>query len=147
TSLAGPALRDRLGTAGVLLLALTLQITLIATVSVATAWPLIAILMLRMVPNSISQAYLRAASHPFLEDATRATYLSLQSLGSKLALSVSLWLAAFGVSDQSAMSATDLNAVFATYALSGAICVLGLMITARIWRIPHLLSTAFERKN
>ena len=130
-SLAAPALRARIGLAAILLLAFAIQIGLAALLALSDSLIVIGFLVLRMVPDAISQPFLIARIQPLLQRESRATYLSLQSLVGRIAFATSLWLASFGAADTGAMAHAEIRAILGVYALAGIAALTGLAITRR----------------
>ena len=118
-SFAAPWLRNRFGLAATLLFAFGIQIGLCAVLSLSDSLFAIAILFLRMVPDSLSRPFILARSQPLLTDGMRATYLSLQSFCGRVLFASSLWLASRNVADVGDMSYDDLAKVLASYAAIG----------------------------
>ncbi len=130
-SLVAVGLRRRLGLPLLLLLAFGLQIALVGALAASTSVLVIAVLLLRIVPDSLAYPFILARIQPLLEDETRATYLSLQSLGGKIFFAATLMLAATTAQQAGALPAEDLSSILAWYAAGGVICLLGLALTAR----------------
>ncbi|WP_072779796.1 MFS transporter [Marivita hallyeonensis] len=130
-SFAAPQIRERIGLAAILLLAFALQITLCVVLAFNQSLLAIAILFLRMVPDSLSRPFILATTQPLLSDGVRATYLSIQSFVGRIAFAGSLWLASRNVSDVGEMPVADLGRVLAAYAVVGAAIWAVLWITAR----------------
>lgn len=130
TSLAAPGLRARLGLAGILLLAFAMQIALIGALALTDAALVILLLVVRMVPDSLSKPFILARVQPDLADHARATYLSLQSLVGRLAFAASLGLAALVASDRTRMSFDEISRVLTWYAGAGLILWLILALIA-----------------
>ncbi|MFK7754374.1 MAG: MFS transporter [Sedimentitalea sp.] len=131
TSLIAPALRRRLGLPGILFLAFGLQIALCAVLALIHHPLAIAVLFLRMVPNSLSKPFLTARIQPLLSDDSRATYMSLQSLCGRLVLAASLFVTSLFSSDQGNMAFDELRLILAAYAAIGVACVIALAATLR----------------
>ncbi|MEM8760767.1 MAG: hypothetical protein AAGE83_10690, partial [Pseudomonadota bacterium] len=89
------------------------------------------LLFLRKVPDALSRPFILARIQPILSSDSRATYLSLQSLTSKLVFSGSLILASTTSSDVGAMPFDELQAVLGAYALTGLVAFCALIVTAR----------------
>ena len=134
-SLVAPGLRARLGLTGVLLLAFGMQIALIGVLAISDAVLVIAILFLRMVPDSLSRPFIVARIQPFLADSVRATYLSLQSLVGRLLFSGSLIFASLSASDREKMSFDEISLVLGWYALTGLAIWVALGALARRVRV------------
>lgn len=129
-SMVAPVLRRRLGLPLILLVAFGVQITLSGTLAVTDAAPAIAVLFLRMVPNSLARPFILARVQPMLKNDSRATYLSLQSLAGRLILAASLFLASFAIGDQAAMSHADIRLILGWYAGAGIVCLCLLAVLA-----------------
>ncbi|MCR9108214.1 MFS transporter [Marivita sp. XM-24bin2] len=130
-SFAAPQIRQRFGLAPTLLLAFGLQIGLCAVLALNQSLLAIAILFLRMVPDSLSRPFILATTQPLLTDGMRATYLSIQSFVGRIAFATSLWLASRNVSDVGEMPVADLSRVLTAYAGFGAVILSVLWLAAR----------------
>ncbi|MCR9125675.1 MAG: MFS transporter [Rhodobacteraceae bacterium] len=130
TSLAAPALRHRMGLAGILLAAFGLQILLAACLALSNAPVVIAMLFLRMVPDSLSRPFILARIQPLVHAATRATYLSLQSLCARLAFAASLLAVAGSLPGASALAHADIARILGIYSAVGVLCLAGLALWA-----------------
>jgi hypothetical protein len=86
---------------------------------------------LRIVPDSLSGPFITARIQPLLEDSTRATYLSLKSLGGKIFFAATLLLAATSATDAGLLPADDLQRILGWYTLGGLACIAVLTLTAR----------------
>ncbi len=106
TSLFALRFRQAMGLGAILLLAFAMQIALVAVLAVTNSFIAIALLVFRMVPNSLSQPFISARTQPLLGDETRATYISLRSFCGRLAFAGSLYIASqfTTTSDQMAYS-------------------------------------------
>ena len=127
TSWAAPPIRARLGLKGILLLAFAIQIALVAGLAVTGSVFAIALLLIRMVPNSLSRPFILARIQPELTDEVRATYLSLQSLVGRLLFAGSLALASVNASAVGEMAYGEIRLILMGYALAGAIAF-GLLV-------------------
>ena len=134
-SLVAKALRDRIGLAAILLLAFGMQIGLIAALSWSNNVFVIALLFLRMVPDSLSRPFIQARIQPLLKDGTRATYLSVQSLAGRLLFAGTLALAAGQSSDVGAMPYAQMQGILAAYVVVGLVMFTALMATAKRARV------------
>lgn len=131
TSWLAPTLRARIGLAGILLLAFAMQIGLVAGLAITGSALAIALLLLRMVPDSFSRPFIIARIQRELPDEVRATYLSIQSLVARLLFAGSLFLAAGAASDVGEMSHDQISTVLSGYALAGLVAFATLAIAAR----------------
>jgi MFS family permease len=131
TSLAAPRLRRRLGLVGILLVAFAIQIGLIAVLALTSSAAAIAILFLRMVPDSLSRPFVLARIQPELSRESRATYLSLRSLAARLTFAASLALAAGTTSATGTLIHDDIRAILGVYAVVGVVALIALAVTAR----------------
>ena len=129
TSWLAPGLRERIGLSGILLLAFAIQVFLIGGLALNGSVLAIALLLLRMVPDSFSRPFILARVQTELSDSVRATYLSLQSLVGRLLFAGSLYLASGSASDVGAMPRAEVQAILGVYALIG--CVFFLILFAR----------------
>ena len=125
-------LRKRFGLAPLLILAFGIQVGLIVTLAVTNSIFAIAVLFLRMVPNSLSRPFIIARMQPLLSDAGRATFLSVQSFAGRLLFAGSLLLASAQVSDRAGMAYGDIRMTLGWYAGVGIVCLLVLLLTVRI---------------
>lgn len=119
-------LRQRIGLAAILLLAFTIQIGLIGVLALTSSALAIAVLFLRMVPNSFARPFIVARMQPLLDDAGRATYLSLQSFVGRLLFAGSLLLASAQVQQGTVMASADIQATLGIYAIGGIFFLLAL---------------------
>lgn len=131
TSLVAPALRRRIGLAAILLLAFGMQIALIGTLTLTDSAIAIALLFLRMVPNSLSRPFIIARIQPVLSRDSRATYLSLQSFAARVLFAATLFLASLSASSAGAMPYLEIQQVLGWYTLGGLACFAALALAAR----------------
>ncbi|WP_424983465.1 MFS transporter [Maritalea sp. S77] len=124
-------LRNRFGLGGILLLAFGLQIGLTVALATSNNWFVIALLFFRMVPDSLSRPFIQARIQPLLQDGTRATYLSVQSLAGRLLFAITLSIAAGQTSGDAAMPYSDMQLILAVYAGIGLLFWLVLVRTAK----------------
>ncbi len=115
-SLVALRLRRRIGLKAILLLAFAIQIGIIATLAMTNSALAIAVLFLRMVPNSFARPFIVARIQPLLGDAGRATYLSLQSFAGRLLFAGSLLIASVQVTQGSILAYADIRLTLAAYA-------------------------------
>lgn len=120
TSWIAPGVRERLGLAGILLLAFGLQVALVAGLAVTGSAFAIALLLMRMVPDSFSRPFILARIQPLLADEVRATFLSLRSLAGRLLFALSLYLASVNASEIGEMASSEIQSILSIYALVGA---------------------------
>lgn len=130
-SLIAPALRRALGLAAILLLALGIQVGLTAALALSNNLFVIALLLLRMVPDSLSTAFMLARIQPLLPDTVRATYLSLQSLAGRMAFSAALTLAALYAPADAAIAYADMQVILTAFTALGVVLLIGLAATVR----------------
>jgi MFS family permease len=109
-------LRKRIGLTAILLLAFAIQIGIIATLAATNSALAIAVLFLRMVPNSFARPFIVARIQPLLGDAGRATYLSLQSFAGRLLFAGSLLIVSARVTQGSVLAYADIRLTLAAYA-------------------------------
>jgi hypothetical protein len=108
-----------------------MQIILVGGLAASGSVLAIALLLLRMVPDSFSQPFIRARIQPELGDEVRATFLSLKSLAGRILFAASLFLASAGASSVGEMSHEEIRAILAVYAGVGVLAFVALLITAR----------------
>lgn len=130
-SLVAVRLRRLLGLPLLLLCAFALQITLAGALAASTSVLVIGVLMIRIVPDSLARPFILARIQPLLEDGTRATYLSLKSLGGKVFFAATLLFAATTAKDAGLLPAADLQRILGWYTIGGLLCLAGLAIWAR----------------
>lgn len=140
-SLVALRLRHLLGLPALLLFAFGMQIFLVGALAMSMSALVIAVLLLRIVPDSLSSPFITARIQPLLEDGTRATYLSLQSLGGKVVFATTLVFAATTASDAGLLPADDLQRILSWYTIGGMVCITALAITARWVQINPLQKT------
>ena len=143
-SLLAERLRRALGLAGILLLAFAMQIGLVAVLAATKSILAIAILFLRMVPDSLSTAFIIARTQPELSDDSRATYLSFKSLVARILFAGSLWLAAGAASEVGLMSHAQMQPILAAYAGVGLAALILLAIASRFVAIERRSSLGPE---
>lgn len=130
-SLVALRLRKRIGLTAILLLAFAMQIGLIATLTLTDNALAIAVLLLRMVPDSWSHPFIVARIQPMLADAGRATFLSLQSFTGRLMFAGSLFIASRNAPATGEMAYSDIQVTLGWYAGVGAVMFIILIIAAR----------------
>ncbi len=118
---AAPTVNRIIGNAGSFLLSKAIQIGLIMAMAAVLHPGVIPLLLIRMVPDALSTPYVLALMQPRLESAYRASYLSVQSLLSRLGFSVALFAAAFGASGTSTLTASDLSIILPWFAGAGIV--------------------------
>ncbi len=131
TSLIAPALRKRLGLGGIVCLAFGIQIALTGILGLTNAPWAIALLFLRMVPDSLSRPFVVARIQPLLADNMRATFLSLKSFFGRLLFALSLMIAAGSTAAVGEMSFAQMQPILLTYAALGLICLAILALCAK----------------
>ena len=124
-------LSKRLGQSGLFLLAIAMQVALVAVLAFAVHPSALALLLLRMVPDAFARPIILAYVQPRLESSYRATYLSLQSLIGRLILAASLFAASFVVANEDILSRSDMMLVLPWYVAAGAILIAILALTAK----------------
>jgi len=124
-------LRKKLGLPGILLFAFGMQVALTAALATSNSLFVIALLFFRMVPNSLSQPFIQARIQPLLQDGTRATYLSVQSLAGRLLFAATLSIAALRTTAEATMPYSDMQVILAIYAELGLVLLVALARTAR----------------
>ena len=122
-------LRDRLGTSSVLIASIFIQAAVVASLTVPPHGAVVAVLALRSVPQGLSGPVATSAIHPHLPSSVRATWLSIQSLGGRLAFALTLTTASYW-SANTPMSAA-LIASLASAATLGALLLAGVLIALR----------------
>jgi MFS family permease len=130
-SLVALPLRKALGLPGVLLLAFALQVGLTSALALSNSLFVVALLLLRMVPDSLSSAFFLARIQPLLPDSVRATYLSLQSLVGRVLFSAMLSLAALYAPIDAALAYPDMQVILTGFMVLGVLLLVALATTAR----------------
>lgn len=130
-SLIALRLRRALGLPLLLICAFGLQIALVGALATSTSVVVIGVLLLRIVPDSLAYPFIIARIQPLLESQTRATYLSLKSLGGKIFFASTLLLAATSAQEAGLLPADDLQRILGWYTVGGLLALTGLAITAR----------------
>ncbi|MGI9464958.1 MAG: MFS transporter [Aestuariivirgaceae bacterium] len=123
-----------LGTAGIFLLALAMQVGLIAILAVTVHPAAIALLLLRMVPEALTWPMILATVQPKLQSSYRATYLSLQSLIGRVILAASLITVSLTVPETGILQHAILQTILVWYVAAGLILLAGLAATTRFLR-------------
>lgn len=133
-SLLAPQMRQAMGLGGILLLAFGIQVALAGALSVINSLGAIGLLFLRMVPDSLSRAFILARIQPELESDSRATYLSVRSLAARLFFAVTLMVAAGNASAVGEMAFSEIRMITAGYAVVGIVALVALWVAAK--RLP-----------
>ena len=123
-------LRRALGLPLILLVAFSMQVALTGVLAITNSVIAIAFLFLRMVPDSLSRPFVLARVQPELQDATRATYLSLQSFCGRLIFAATLYLAAGATSRENPMVYAEIRPILGWYVIIGIVVLLGLAVAA-----------------
>jgi len=118
-SFLAPGLRTRIGLASMLLLAFGIQVGLAGLLALIGSVFGIALLLLRMVPDSISTPFITARIQPLIGDDVRATFMSLRSFIGRLLFASSLWIAAGAATDVGQMPLGEIQAILIWYAYAG----------------------------
>ena len=118
-SLFAPGLRAKFGLGAILLLAFGMQIGLTGALAVFGSVFAIALLLLRMVPDSLSTPFIEAHLQPLLGDESRATFLSIKSLAGRLLFAASLWIASLNTAQIGEMPLGDIQMILSWYAVIG----------------------------
>jgi len=121
-------LRNRFGTKAMFVAALLLQTAIIAAMAWIIHPAIVMLLVLRMVPGTLTRPFVLEAIQPRLASGYRATYLSMQSLLARIAFSGSLFVAAYAVTGTRSLDREALLAILPGFALLGAV------ITFVLWR-------------
>jgi MFS family permease len=119
-------LQERFGTSPVLLASTLIQAAVIASLTVPPHMTVVALLALRSVPQGLSGPVAAAAIHPHLPSSVRATWLSIQSLGGRLAFALTLMTASFWTA-QASMSAALISSLAAVATVGALLLAAGLM--------------------
>jgi MFS family permease len=130
-SLVAPTMRRALGLRGILILAFAMQVGLTAALALSNSLFVMALLLLRMVPESLSTAFMLARTQPLLPDTVRATYLSLQSLAGRVVFSALLAFAALYAPADAEIAYADMQVILAGFAVLGVAMLIALAATTR----------------
>jgi MFS family permease len=130
-SLVALPLRRALGLPLVLLLAFGMQVGLAMALALSNSLLVVALLLLRMVPDALTSAFLLARIQPLLSDDVRATYLSLQSLVGRILFSLMLTLAALYAPIDGALAYPDMQVILTGFVGLGGLLLVTLAATAR----------------
>ncbi|HZD26510.1 MAG TPA: MFS transporter, partial [Alphaproteobacteria bacterium] len=135
TSIVALGLRHRLGLPALLLFAFSMQIALSGMLALTNSTIAIALLLLRMVPDSLSRPFISARIQPMLNSESRATYISLQSFCGRLIFAATLFLASLSTSGEGRMAYPEIRQVLTWYVIAGLFCLGALAFTAGRARI------------
>ncbi len=127
----GAPLRARLGLARTLILASSIEASLIVAMALIAHPIVVGLLLLRMVPNALSRPFVLEVIQPRLASGYRATYLSMQSLVGRLMFAASQFLAAWAVVEAGRLDDQVMGQVMPYYALAAIALVIGLALTAQ----------------
>jgi MFS family permease len=130
-SLVALPLRKALSLPGILLFAFGMQVALTVALAVSNSLVVVALLLLRMVPDSLSSAFMLARIQPLLPDGVRATYLSVQSLAGRIVFSAMLSLAALYAPANAALAYADMQVILTGFTALGFLLLVALATTAR----------------
>lgn len=126
-------LRDKLGLTNLLLIALFIQLGIIALIGSWLHPAILLVILFRNLALAITDAPVNAAIAPRVETGQRATYFSLQSLTCRLAFFATLFTTSFFVEKEAAISWPVLSSI--------------LLISAGIGLALALVLVAFSVKN
>lgn len=130
-SLFAMRLREGIGLAALLLLAFGLQIFVAGLLAASGTVLIIAVLLLRLVPDALSSAFIVARIQPLLNDDSRATFMSIKSLFGRLVFAASLFAASLTVGETSQMSHAQISMIMNWYVGVGVVCLAVLWLCAR----------------
>jgi len=130
-SLVAPGIKRHMGLSAILLLAFAMQIGIIGGLALSNSTLVIGLLFLRMVPNSLSGPFILARIQPLLADDSRATFLSIQSLGGRILFAATLFVSAGAASNVGNMPYGDIQTILGWYTAAGLVCIIALALTAR----------------
>lgn len=130
-SVFAPRIRRALGLPGILLLAFGIQVALCGLIAQSEHVVVIALLFLRMAPDSLSRPFILARIQPLLNDESRATYLSLRSFAARLIFAATLFGASLTASGEGEMAFAEIRSVLLAYAIVGVLCLAALALSAR----------------
>ena len=140
TSILAPSLRRSMGLTSVLLLAFGIQIALSIILGLTNAPWAIALLFLRMVPDSLSRPFILASVQPMLRDQSRATFLSLRSFLGRLVFAASLFVAAGSTWSADKLQYAEMQPILLAYGAFGCVALILFAVSAR-----HVLGSKKQR--
>ena len=124
-------LRNRMGLPKLLLFAFAMQILLAAALAISNGLFVITLLLFRMVPDSLSQPFIKARIQPLLQDGIRATYISIQSLAGRILFALTLCIAAGRISGDVLLPYDELQMVLSFYVCFGLLIITALSVVVR----------------
>lgn len=119
--------KDRFGSTGTLLASLLLEGLIIGAMAVLLHPIVIALMLLRSVPDALSRPIMHSVIHARLSSNIRATYLSMQSLAGRLAFSGSLAIAAWSIAK--GLTPQSMSIVLLGYAAALILALIVLSLT------------------
>lgn len=128
-SLVALRMRKALGLPLLLLGAFGLQIAISGVMALTESVFVLAVLMLRMVPDALSRPFILGRIQPLLSDDSRATWLSLKSFAGRLLFASALAAGAISTTDAGTMPYADIRAILTVAVIFGC-CVLVLLVVA-----------------
>ncbi|MFK7875760.1 MAG: MFS transporter [Paracoccaceae bacterium] len=129
-SLIAPSIRKKLGLFSLLILAFAIQVGLSIALALFGSVFAIALLVLRMVPDSLSTPFILAHIQPLLGDEIRATFLSIKSFAGRLLFALSIAAAAGSTTAAGQMPLADIQSILWIYAIAGTAALLVLIACA-----------------
>ena len=130
-SLFAVGLRDRIGLSGILLGAFGLQIAISGVMALTDSALVLAVLMLRMIPDALSRPFILGRIQPLLADDSRATWLSLKSFVGRLGFASALAIGAVSTTDVGQMPYADIQSILTVASLIGLSALACLALSAR----------------
>ncbi|WP_296419606.1 MFS transporter [Pseudooctadecabacter sp.] len=130
-SLFAVGLRNRIGLSGILLGAFALQIAISGVMALTDSALVLAVLMLRMIPDALSRPFILGRIQPLLSDDSRATWLSLKSFVGRLGFASALAIGAVSTTDVGQMPYADIQSILTVATLIGLAALACLALTAR----------------
>ena len=125
-----PALAARLGAARTLLLAQGIQALAIGVLALSLHPLAVCVLLVRSVPQALTQPVLRSELHPRLDGAWRATWFSAQSFVAHCAFGVVLLAASRATSGLERLEGAELQTLLGRFALAALATILVLAALA-----------------
>ncbi len=113
------AVSARVGPGRILLLAVGLELVIIAAMGETLHVAVLGLIILRSVPMALARPIMHALIHDRLPSEIRATYFSLQSLAGRLAFSATLALAAWAIEGTQTLSVDAMQSVLRGFTLGG----------------------------
>ncbi len=134
TSWTAQPISRMIGRGALFLTALGMQVGLIGLLALTNHPLAIALLLLRMVPDSLARPFILARLHRLLSDRRRATYLSFQSFCGRLIFALSLIALSTKTSEGTRLPYEEIQQILVWYLWAGLVLLAALILTLRAQR-------------